>query len=266
MRNPHGMPIWYERLTAEADTTIGFYEKVIGWTFGAAADDSPVDYRMIETGDGAVGGLAAMTPDMVLGGAKPAWLFYIGVDDVDAAVATVTANGGSVQMPAFDMAGVGRMALVADPQGVPFYVMRGAVDQPSGAWSRTGMGKCNWNELATPDPDAARAFYAAVSGWTYPERMTMPDGMGDYVFHDVGGGAGGERIGASMRNADGQAPGWTFYFRAPDIDAAAAAIVANGGAVHAGPMEVPGGDLIVVASDPEGVGFGVAAPGRGAAA
>lgn len=257
MPNPHGTPIWYELLTPDREASTAFYEAVIGWSVGPRPDGE-MDYRMIETADGAVGGLMELSPEMLSGGVRPGWLFYLGVDDVDAAVARIGTLGGAVHMGPIDMEGVGRMAMVADPQGIPFYVMRGASDQESTAWQRDGMGKCNWNELVTPDPDAARAFYADVFGWTYPERMAMPEGMGDYVFID----AGGETIGATMGTGAGQPPGWTFYFRAPDIDAAAAQVTAMGGTVHAGPMEVPGGDRIIVASDPQGAPFGVAAPGR----
>ena len=55
-------------------------------------------------------------------------------------------------MPPLDIPGVGRIAMVADPQGNPFYIMRGA-ERPenSTAFDRMGMGKCNWNELTTTD-------------------------------------------------------------------------------------------------------------------
>lgn len=258
MSNPHGTPIWYELLTGNREQAIDFYEKVVGWTVGPKPEQGPMDYRMIETGDGAVGGLMELTPDMVSGGAKPGWLFYIGVDDVDASIARIRELGGCVHMGPIDMDGVGRMAMVADPQGVPFYVMRGASDEASTAWSSDEMGKCSWNELVAPDPDAARLFYAEVFGWTYPDKMEMPKGMGDYVFID----AAGQSIGAVMGTGPGQPPGWTFYFRSPDIDAAAANVGERGGTVHAGPMEVPGGDRIIVAADGEGVAFGVVATGK----
>lgn len=259
MRNPHGTPIWYELLTVDPDASKAFYDDVIGWTIDAKPKGD-LDYRMITTaGDENVGGVMRLSPAMMADGAKPTWLFYIGVDDVDATVTKITAAGGSVQMPAFDMPDVGRLAMVADPQGVPFYVMRGAVDQPSTAWERTGLGKCNWNELITTDQAAGNAFYAEVFGWTYPDKMTMPGEMGDYVFVAVGE----EQIGATMTvNEHQPQPGWLFYFRAPDIDEAAAKVTAGGGTVHAGPMEVPGGDRIIVASDPEGVAFGVVGPGK----
>ncbi|WP_151955253.1 VOC family protein [Sphingomonas sp. EC-HK361] len=258
MPNPHGTPIWYELLTEDPDASKTFYDAVIGWTV-EPRPSGEMDYRMIDTsGGGQVGGVMRLSPEMTAGGAKPTWLFYIGVNDVDTTVAKITAAGGSVRMPAFDIPNVGRMALVADPQGIPFYVMRGASEESSTAWERMGMGKCNWNELATTDHAAANAFYADVFGWSYPDKMTMPGDMGDYVFVE----AAGEQIGATMKAGAGEPTGWRFYFRAPDIEKAAETVKAKGGTVHAGPMEVPGGDRIIVASDPHGVMFGVVGPGN----
>jgi predicted enzyme related to lactoylglutathione lyase len=253
--NSHGTPIWYELMSPDANASKAFYEAVIGWTIHPA-DPGGMDYRMIDTGNGDfAGGLMNMTPEMKAGGARPRWLIYIGVDDVDAAVAKINAAGGSLQMPAVDMPGVGRMAFVTDPQGNPFYVMRGASEESSTVWSESAMGKCSWNELVTSDAVAGNAFYAEVFGWSYPDKMTMPGDMGDYTFID----AAGQRIGATMRKFAEQPAGWQFYFRAPDIDAAAVKVREAGGTVHAGPMEVPGGDHVIVASDPHGAAFGVVA-------
>ena len=259
MTNPHGTPIWYELMTADPAASAAFYDHVIGWST-EAEPSGDLDYRMIDTGhEGLVGGMLTLTPDMMAHGAKPTWLFYIGVDDVDATVAKVTAAGGAIHMPAHDMPGVGRLAMVADPQGIPFYVMRGASEESSTAYDRTGMGKCNWNELITPDQAAGNAFYAELFGWTYPDKMTMPGDMGDYWFVD----AAGTTIGATMTHpAHGPAPGWRFYFRTPDIEATAAKVAEAGGTLMMGPQEVPGGDRIIVASDPHGVVFGAVGPGN----
>jgi len=260
--NPEGTPIWYELMTADPDASKAFYDNVIGWTI-EARPSGPMDYRMIDSGNGGqVGGVMRLTEEMIAGGAKPTWLFYIGVDDVDASIAKIEAAGGSVLMPAWDIPGIGRLAMVADPQGIPFYIMRGASDASSTAFERTGMGKCNWNELSTPDQAGANAFYATVFGWTYPDKMPMGP-LGDYVFIQ----AGDQTIGATMQTIppgqpNAQPSTWQFYFRAPDIEAAAAKVTAQGGTVHAGPMEVPGGDRIIVASDPHGVMFGVVGPGQ----
>jgi uncharacterized protein len=257
MRNPHGFPIWYELIAADPDAAAAFYQDVLGWTVSPQPDG--MDYRMIETtAAGHVGGLMRLTEDMQSGGAQPGWLFYVGVDDVDATVSKVVERGGAVRISPKDIPDVGRFALVTDPQGVPFYVMRGAVDHVSTAYDRMALGKCSWNELSTPDHGAANDFYAAVFGWSYPDKMPMGE-MGDYVFVE----AGGQVIGATMPKPP-QSPhvGWQFYFRAPDIEVAAETVRARGGAVHVGPMEVPGGEMIIVASDPQGAGFGVVSPGK----
>ncbi|WP_260596794.1 VOC family protein [Sphingomonas endolithica] len=260
MTYPHGSPIWYELTSPDPDAAKAFYEQVIGWTIHDA-DPSGMDYRMIDTGDqNFVGGLAGMAGERPPG-VGPGWKFYLCVDDTDAIVTRITAAGGSLITGPHDLPGVGRLALVADPQGIPFYVMRGAIDATSSVWDRTAMGKCSWNELNTTDQSAANAFYAEMFGWTYPDKMPMGE-MGDYVFVQ----AGDETIGATMNAPPGAPAAWQFYFRTTDIDAAATKVTDGGGTVHAGPMDVPGGDRIIVASDPHGAMFGVVAAAAGGAA
>ena len=84
----------------------------------------------------------------------------------------------------------------------------------------------------------------------------MPMGpMGDYHFIDHNG----VRVGAIMQQQkDLPLQGWLTYFRVPALMAAKSAIEAGGGRVLLGPHEVPGGDWIVVATDPQGAVFGVA--------
>ena len=259
MPNPHGYPIWYELMTRDPAAAKAFYDPLFGWTMSAKSDQPGMDYRMIDTGGGNfVGGVFVLGRDDVDGGAFPIWLVYLGVDDVDATAGQVKERGGDVHLAPFDIPGAGRAAMVGDPAGNPLYIMCGSSSESSTAFDRMGMGKCNWNELASRDQTASNAFFAEVFGWVYPDKMTMPGDMGDYVFIQ----AGADTIGASMRAQADHPAGWTFYFRAPDIDAAAAHIASAGGQVLQGPMEVPGGDMVLVAKDPEGVRFGVAAPGK----
>lgn len=254
MPSPQGTPIWYELGATDPDAAKRFYEAVAPWTVGPAADGSPVDYRMIDTGDGFVGGLARHEDGVAPEGMTPGWRVYFGVDDVDASAAAVVAAGGRIQFGPFDLEGVGRMAYVADPQGNGFYIMRGASDANSTAFVRHGgLGKACWNELITSDAAAGNAFYAAVFGWTYPDAMTMPGEMGDYTFIECAG----ERLGATMKGQPGHPSGWQAYFRVADIEAAAAAVRSGGGTVVMGPMDVPGGERVLFGCDAAGtpVGF-----------
>jgi hypothetical protein len=261
MSNSHGSFIWYELLTGDAKAAKAFYDSVVGWNIDAEAAPGGMDYRMINAPDGHAGGVMQLSAEMIAGGAKPVWLGYFGVDDVDASVAAIVADGGQVQLPAFDVPGVGRLAMVTDPQGIPFYVMRGAVDAASTAYQRMGTGHVSWNELLAPDADAALAFYGKHFAIEKVGAMPMGE-MGEYSFI-ANGDSRGEAVGAIMRAPPGAPSGWGFFFRVPDIEEAKARIEAGGGTVREGPMEVPGGEMTLGALDPEGVAFGLVAPGKG---
>jgi uncharacterized protein len=253
-RNRHGSFIWYELLTADPDAAAAFYGDVIGWT-AASAGQPGIDYRIFCADDGPVAGHMKLPDGAEQAGMRPGWLGYIAVDDVDSAVADIEGAGGKVHMPAMDLDGVGRMALVADPQDVPFYVMRGAGDQASASFDPMKAGHCSWNELSTPDQEGALAFYTGRFGWRKGEVMPMGE-MGGYQFIHHGGGM----IGAIMTSPPGRPSGWNFAFGVRDIEEAAAKIPAGGGIVHHGPIEVPGGDWVVMASDPQGVAFMAVGP------
>lgn len=260
MANPHGTPIWYELVAADPDAAKLFYEAVLDWRI-EDRPPGPMDYRMIAAAaEDNVGGLAAIGPDTPVSAANPGWRFYIGVDDVDATAVAIERAGGAIGIAPFDLPGVGRMALAEDPQGLPFFIMRGEIDAESRTFDASALGKCGWNELVTPDQAVGNAFYAAVFGWTYPDSMTMPGDMGDYVFvHCAGRLIGGTMTAQSY----GGPPAWRFYFRAADIEAAARTIRDGGGTVHMGPVDVPGGDRVIIASDPAGSAFGVVAAAAG---
>lgn len=260
MANKHGSFIWYELLTRDAAAAKAFYDSVVGWDIDAQAPPGGMDYRMIKAHDGMVGGVMQLSADMLAGGAKPVWLGYFGVDDVDAAVASITAAGGTVHLPAFDIPNVGRLAMVADPQGVPFYVMRGASPESSTSYQRMGQGHVSWNELMTSDLDAALAFYAEQLDVRKIGGMDMGP-MGEYAFI-ANAESAGEAIGGAMKAPEGTPTGWGFYFRVEEIEAARARVEAAGGTVINGPMEVPGGEMVLNAIDPDGAVFGLVAPGK----
>lgn len=67
---------------------------------GQTEPGAPVDYRHIVRADGGHnGGMLVLTDQMVANGARPCWLGYLHVADVDAAVSAIVADGGKVLMP-----------------------------------------------------------------------------------------------------------------------------------------------------------------------
>jgi len=251
--------IWYELMTPDPEGAKEFYDAVVGWTISEGAPEFN-GYRMIGRSDGGFGGgVLKLTDDMRNHGAMPIWMGYLGADDVDATVAQIEARGGKTLMPAFDIP-QGRIAMAADPQGNPFYVMKPVppADNPEGEsdlFSPTEEQRVSWNELATADPTAARRFYGELFGWTSEEFMPMGE-LGEYRFFDHAG----TRIGAVYKPQDEgfagkKSTGWRYYIRVPSIAAAKQAAEAEGATIHMGPHQVPTGDYIIVGSDPQGAEF-----------
>ncbi len=111
----HGTFYWNELMTRDVEGAKAFFAATLGWTFDAMPMPG-FTYHVAKSGDQAVGGImdmAGMAPDDV----PPHWMSYIDVDDVDARVAKAKAAGAEVMAEPFDVAGVGRIAIVKDPTG-----------------------------------------------------------------------------------------------------------------------------------------------------
>lgn len=254
-QNPQGDFIWYELVTPDPDGAKAFYDSVVGWSIDETSQ-FPNGYRMIKRSDGGnAGGLLPLTDDMRQHGARPIWLGYVFVEDVDDTARKAQALGGHALMPPFDIPGIGRVALIADAGGAPIYVMKPIPpaenpDARSDVFSPDQPQRVSWNELSAADPEAARPYYRELFGWTDDDFMDMGD-MGKYrfLFND------GQRIGAMCGTMDGGQPRWRYYIRVPSIETAKSAVEANGGSIAMGPHEVPGGDWIVIGKDPQGAEF-----------
>jgi len=112
-------------------------------------------------------------------------------------------------------------------------------------------GRPVWVDLATPDPDAAARFYAALLGWSI-EASTTPAGR--YVIGSV---AQGPAAGMMAPDPPGIPPSWTVLFKVEDLDDACARAGAAGATVLQPPMAIPGGDRIAILDDPAGAVVGL---------
>ncbi|MFM5953893.1 MAG: VOC family protein [Novosphingobium sp.] len=249
-----GSWIWYELMSPDPEGSKAFYEAVVGWTIstGHGDDDS---YGFIANEDGGMtGGLLRLSQEMQDHGARPCWLGYIAVDDIDAFLPRLESAGGKVLMGPRDVPMAGRIAMVADCCGAPFYVMTPTPPPGGGestAFSFVLKGRCGWNELSAGDQAKAIAFYTGLFGWNLPDAMDMgPMGTYQFIAHDQ------LPIGAIMQKVpDRAAPVWQHYFTVESITASIAAAQAGGGRIIHGPQEVPGGSWIVVGIDPQGAEF-----------
>jgi len=255
MGSQQGQWIWYELISPDPEASKAFYEPVVGWSMTSGHGNTE-DYGFLTAPDGAmVGGLLRLSQDMADHGARPCWLGYLSVANVDQALKSIEAAGGKTLMPATDIEMAGRVAMVADPGGAPFYVM--TPKPPPGGGESTAFsaakaqGHCGWNELMAGDAARETAFYTRLFGWSLPDPMDM-GAMGKYQFV----ASGDVTLGAIMGKMP-QVPAamWNHYFWVPGIEEAKGKIEANGGQVVNGPMEVPGGDWVVQGIDPQGAMF-----------
>ena len=118
--NEPGTPVWNELVSPDLPSATAFYEKVLGVAWRTQPMESG-EYLTLLVEDRPVGG--AMPP--MAEGMPPHWNVYFNVASVDETVATAERLGGRVVAPAFDVPGVGRMAVLADPQGGMFNLMQG---------------------------------------------------------------------------------------------------------------------------------------------
>lgn len=112
---------WNELGTGDTKAAGEFYTELFGWT-KEPFPDSAIDYTVFNNGDRGAGGMYKLTPEM--GPIPPHWLTYFAVDDCDAKVQKATDLGATVMKPADDIPGVGRFAILNDPQGAAFAIIK----------------------------------------------------------------------------------------------------------------------------------------------
>lgn len=113
----HGTFHWNELMTWDVEKAKAFYGETLGWTFDEMPMPMGFTYTLAKSGDDVVGGMMQMSEEMGMKGESERWVAYIECDDVDARVAKVEANGGTVVRGGFDVEGVGRIAIVLDSNG-----------------------------------------------------------------------------------------------------------------------------------------------------
>ncbi|MBB6144272.1 hypothetical protein HNQ77_002224 [Silvibacterium bohemicum] len=247
--------VWYDLMTSDIKAAATFYGKVAGW---GSMDSGMVErpYHLFTMGATMIAGLMPIPPDAA--GASPAWMGYLGVDNVDAYAAKVTGAGGKVLRAPEDIPnGVGRFAIVADPHGATFALFAANAGDPP-AEAGNAPGRIGWHELHAGDLDTAWEFYSGLFGWGKTETIDMGP-MGSYQIFSTGGNPVG---GVMTKMPQSPAPFWLYYFNVDAIDAAIERIKDAGGQVTNGPHQVPGGLWIVQALDPQGALFALVAPQR----
>ncbi len=240
MTYQHGRFVWFECYSNDPDQARVFYSELFGWTIEPMQMSNGQSYQLIKSGDTGIGGLMKLQSDQ---GEHPFWLSYISVSDVDATTTKISKGGGAVFAPPFAVPGVGRMAVVRDPQGATFALFKGETEDPSEA---EGPGAWWWNELWTSDHQDAVQFYEDVFGYTH-DQMPMPDGT-YFILKQ-----GDQPRGGVMHSPSPEVPpNWLPYVRITNCDETAARAEGLGAKIAWPPTDIPSIGRFTVLHDPTG--------------
>jgi predicted enzyme related to lactoylglutathione lyase len=243
----HGKFAWFEHVSTDCAKAHQFYEELLGWKVKSFA---PGTYEVIHNGADFVGGVVAADA-----GTPNHWRSWLSVSDVDDLYAAALAAGAKSVMPPADYPGIGRGAIVLDPTGARLSIWKGLQgDRPD--VEKTRAGDFEWNELVTPDPQAALAFYEGIFGYTH--RDLEMDVTGKYhVLLDTGG----RPRGGIMKAPDaGQPAMWVPYVNVENADAIAARVAPLGGTLVQKVAQVPGVGRVGMFADPLGAALGFIQP------
>ena len=252
-----GVPCWVESLQPDPGAGVAFYEGLFGWEFegsGPIDGDPSREYFVARLRGRDVAGVAPTPPGFDF--PSSSWVTQVQADDVEATAARAEQAGGSILAGPMDFGSIGKLIVVADPQGGTLAlwqpgVRRGAeiVNEPN-AWAMSA--------LTTPDPEAAAGFYGEVFGWT---TESFGEGPGAITLFRLPGFHGGEpeqpvsrEVVATMMAGEEERASWTPDFWVDDVDTSIAEARKLGGEAPAGAFDTPVGRMAAM-TDPQGGTF-----------
>jgi predicted enzyme related to lactoylglutathione lyase len=238
-----GKFVWHEQVSSDPKQAQDFYTQLFGWGT-EVFKPGEVGYTMISSGGQSHGGFGKAME----GAPPPHWLSHVAVENVEETIEKAKSAGGRLAAGPFEMAEVGRMAIIADPQSAYVSAYQPEQEEPG------AEGVFVWDELGTNDVDGAQRFYRQVFGWTTSDMR--PEYGGYRILN-----RGETGIAGLMALPDDSMPAhWQPYVAVEDPDRMAAKAIELGGSTPLEPMDVPKVGRIAVLRDPQGATFGIIKP------
>jgi predicted enzyme related to lactoylglutathione lyase len=150
-----GKFVWHEQVSSDPKQAQDFYTQLLGWDT-EVFKPGEVDYTMISSGGQSHGAFS----EAMEGAPPPHWLSHVRVENLDETIEKAKGAGGKLAAGPFEMGEVGRIAIIADPQGAYISAYEPMSEGPG------SEGVFVWDELGTTDADDAQRFYGEVFGWT----------------------------------------------------------------------------------------------------
>jgi predicted enzyme related to lactoylglutathione lyase len=244
-----GTPSWVDLAAPDLDGAKRFYGTLFGWEAQNAGPPEETGGYAFFLLDGKR--VAGVTPLMTEGW-PTVWSTYVSTDDADALAQRAEGAGATLLAAPMDVMDAGRMTFLMHPAAGAIGAWQPG--QHTGAEVVNDPGCFTWSELHTRDVDGAKAFAAAVFGWTFDDQD-----FGEMTYTVVHVGEAGV---AGMLPMPDDVPdevpaNWLTYFAIDDCDATVAKVQELGGSVVMQPMDVPGVGRFAVVADPYGAQFGV---------
>jgi len=245
-----GKFIWADIFTSDVSGVQQFYSGLFGWDWRWICKHPDHPYGMFYSNGIAVAGVAHRdAPDGDKAYAR--WVYYISTGDVEKAIAGAADRGGRTLLSRRSIANRGDFAVLADPEGAPFGVMRSSSGDPPDF--RAEIGEWIWIDLFSRDAAKASKFYESLFPYEVREWEERPDVV-ELVLEASGHARGG--IGQLSPESEAK-PTWLGFVRVADLDAAVEKASAAGGEVLYAPEdEELKGELAIVA-DPFGAPVGL---------
>ncbi len=112
----HGHFHWNELMTRDVEGAKAFYADTLGWEYISVDMGPDGTYWVVQDGEIPVGGIYKMSGES-FEGVPDQWTPYIAVDDIDARIEKARQAGATIVQEPFDIAGVGRIAMLKEPGG-----------------------------------------------------------------------------------------------------------------------------------------------------
>ena len=234
-----GKVIWHDLVTPDLDAAERFYGELFGWQFETLSSD----YKLASNNGELIGGMARLQNEQ----RTSHWLPLVSVPDVESAVSTTLEAGGVQLLRPFDLPKRGQVAVVADPQGAAFGVVKSASGDP--ADRAAGLHGWLWHEVWVDDPARAVSFYRDLLGFQQSVDQAF-DHEYTYLSAD-----GKPRVGIVQKASPEIGNTWVAYVRVQDVNATAAKAEALGGTVLMAPSEQVRDGTVAIITDPNGAGL-----------
>jgi len=250
-----GKVIWRDLLTHDAEMSQRFYAELFGWEFenigSAAGLGSNSAYTLIRHNGILIGG---MIDTIALNNKNDIsqWVVLMSVEDIDAGVASVTAQGGEVLTPPTNLQQRGELAIVRDAEGALMGLLQTRDGDP--ADREPEVGAFLWDELWTTDVNNATTFYEEVGGLEAANWDIDENQQSDATYRLLKSGEV-PRVGIMPNPLEDLQPVWVSYLRVDSPAAITAQVAGLGGRVIVEARPRPLGGEVAFIAGPSGAGI-----------